>query len=317
MAETDRLLGDPPVTPSLLPVTSDSPILTTPSNPTPFTKPTPRPYHVREATWRDAWRMGALAWRAYDNNALSDLWNPHRHQYPDDCRTGYQRRALQRIFNPLMRSYVAVSDAEGFNKGEAIGYVQFCRAGPEGSRGVAEVRREASRWYTTIRLKAWELWMKFADWAFPNRAEDQKGLERFFTFGAEDQKKHFDAEVYPSRQERWYVQSCIVSEEWRCMGVGKALLKPALERAEREGLPVALEASADGERLYRSAGFELLDRFLFRIIESDAWSGGVMMWKPSGWDEREDVKAEAEAAKLKPRWWKEMDDPKEEDEEKK
>lgn len=45
------------------------------------------------------------------------------------------------------------------------------------------------------------------------------------------------------------------------MGVGKKLCAAVTQKAEEEGVVVGLEASAMGEWLYRSVGFELLKRF--------------------------------------------------------
>ncbi|KAF5861584.1 hypothetical protein ETB97_012834, partial [Aspergillus alliaceus] len=53
-----------------------------------------------------------------------------------------------------------------------------------------------------------------------------------------------------------------------------------LKRAGEEGVVVGLEASEDGERLYRSLGFELRGRF--SMLVADIEEGGVMMWRPKG-----------------------------------
>jgi hypothetical protein len=55
-----------------------------------------------------------------------------------------------------------------------------------------------------------------------------------------------------------------------------------------------LEASMEGERLYRSVGFDLLGRFKHQKEETDNpifppgyWEGGgIMMWTPSAWRQR-------------------------------
>jgi len=57
-----------------------------------------------------------------------------------------------------------------------------------------------------------------------------------------------------------------------------------IRRAARENVVVGLEASEEGEWLYRSVGFELLGRF-----DVETWGdtlgnkGGIMMWSPKGW----------------------------------
>jgi hypothetical protein len=63
-------------------------------------------------------------------------------------------------------------------------------------------------------------------------------------------------------------------------GVRKKLMAWVVERAQKEGVVIGLEASMMGERLYRSMGFDLLDRFSIIINDTDANAGGIMMWSP-------------------------------------
>lgn len=80
--------------------------------------------------------------------------------------------------------------------------------------------------------------------------------------------------------EEYYVQSLAVSPRMQRKGVGKALMIPLLEEAEREGRRVWLEASPHGEALYRSLGFILKEKFEMQM-EIEETGGGVMVWEPS------------------------------------
>jgi ribosomal protein S18 acetylase RimI-like enzyme len=76
---------------------------------------------------------------------------------------------------------------------------------------------------------------------------------------------------------RWHVQSLVVSSEYQRRGLGRMLMSEVLQRAQDEGVVVGLEASPDGEKLYRSLGFELRGRFCFNCADEE---GGIMMWSP-------------------------------------
>ena len=58
------------------------------------------------------------------------------------------------------------------------------------------------------------------------------------------------------RRPHYYLPYISVSPSARRQGLGTALLRPALERCDSQGLPAYLEASSpDNARLYRRLGF--------------------------------------------------------------
>jgi GNAT superfamily N-acetyltransferase len=66
-------------------------------------------------------------------------------------------------------------------------------------------------------------------------------------------------EVHP-REPHWYLYAVGVVPEATGQGRGSALLEPALQRCDAEGLPAYLEASSeDNARLYARLGFERRD----------------------------------------------------------
>ncbi len=80
------------------------------------------------------------------------------------------------------------------------------------------------------------------------------------------------------RQPHWYFAAIGVVPEMQGRGIGGALMRPTLERCDREGLPAYLEASSErSARLYRRLGFE--DREEFRFAGSPPiW----LMERPTG-----------------------------------
>jgi ribosomal protein S18 acetylase RimI-like enzyme len=73
-------------------------------------------------------------------------------------------------------------------------------------------------------------------------------------------------------EPHWYLQMLGVDPAHQRTGVGSALVKPALDRCDREGLPAYLETlEAENVAYYRRHGFEVRD-------EADLPRGGLHVW---------------------------------------
>ncbi|OBT84149.1 hypothetical protein VE02_07486 [Pseudogymnoascus sp. 03VT05] len=225
---------------------------------------------LRPMVWADAKRTGELAQVAYWDAPISDLTSPHRGSYPEDHALWFERRIKKRMVSPRNRGFVAVGD------GETVGYMQCVRLGED--EAALQIEKEKKKWWSGLVEWGYGFYIKCAAWAFPDRSESREGVAEFNKAGVLENEKHWkDRE---DRKNRWYVQSVVVAEQWRGRGVGKKLMAWVLEQAQKEGVPVSLEASLMGERLYRSIGFELLDRFIVRIDGCEEDDGGIMMWSP-------------------------------------
>lgn len=214
-------------------------------------------YTLRPATLEDAAIMGSLAATSYMNASFSAILFPRRHCYIAEQARAYQQRILSRMVSPRKKTLVAVLPC-----GLPIAYVQFQRLG----NGAP-----AENWASRLRALfiAARNWVDVHVWGFVDRSMD---LEAFVSFGQEGKGYWVD-----SPEERWYVQSLVVGGAWQRRGVGKALMGVVLGMARDEGVMVGLEASEDGEPMYRSLGFGLRMRFK----EGDV-AGGVMEWFPEG-----------------------------------
>jgi len=104
---------------------------------------------------------------------------------------------------------------------------------------------------------------------------------------ARDAETHWGAKAYVSR---YHTQSLTVSPDWQKRGVGAALMEEVLNRAKQEAVPVGLEASPAGEKLYRKIGFRKLADFdpgfaqevnkvAPNLLEE---GGGLYVWEPTG-----------------------------------
>src|SRR5436305_13240550 len=78
--------------------------------------------------------------------------------------------------------------------------------------------------------------------------------------------------MHPHEHDHWYLAFVEVEQEWQGRGIGAALMRPVLERCDRDGIPAYLEASTERNRaLYERHGFAV--RREYRL-----WGGG-----PTGW----------------------------------
>ena len=63
---------------------------------------------------------------------------------------------------------------------------------------------------------------------------------------------------HPRRPPHWYLPFIGVDPDWQGRGIGTALLRPVLDRCDREGMPAYLEASTPRNRAcYERNGFEV------------------------------------------------------------
>jgi GNAT superfamily N-acetyltransferase len=78
------------------------------------------------------------------------------------------------------------------------------------------------------------------------------------------------------RTDHWYLPIIGVASDWQGRGFGAALLRPMLERCDRERLPAYLEASTPRNRaLYERHGFEVTDEWRYADDGPPLWP----MWR--------------------------------------
>lgn len=220
--------------------------------------------------------MAQIASKSYFNTPLSAYISPLRHTYPEDFNRRFVQMIRARYYNPRSIGFVAVSAS----KPELpIAYAQFIRLGnDEAARRLIAAQRTV--WGTVM---GWVvgIWHRIENWVWPDRSVDVKAVGNFARAVEVDDKKFWESEEMKGLYgERWHAQSVVVSEGWRRRGIGAMLMGEVLKRAGEEGVVVGLEASEDGERLYRSLGFELRGRF--SMLVADIEGGGIMMWRPKG-----------------------------------
>ena len=81
---------------------------------------------------------------------------------------------------------------------------------------------------------------------------------------------------HPRTPPHWYLPIIGVAPEWQGRGFGAALLRPVLERCDRERTPAYLEASTPRNRaLYERHGFEVMEECRYASDAPPMWR----MWR--------------------------------------
>jgi GNAT superfamily N-acetyltransferase len=84
---------------------------------------------------------------------------------------------------------------------------------------------------------------------------------------------------HPRRPPHWYLAVMGVAPERQGRGLGTALMRPALEKLDRNGIPAYLEASTPRSReLYRRVGFDVTGEFTLPAGGPPLWQ----MWREPG-----------------------------------
>ena len=239
-----------------------------------------RPGHLFEGH-----HVGRIAARTYYDTELTKYLSPRRAEFYSDYEYGFQTRAQARMFSPRQVTYFAYEKSKSE---DPIGYVQFVRLGDD--EAARKMDRDAGvTWRVCLRLLGllWGLWVK-ANWWWRggDKSEDLDAVMKFGAMIEEEDKLHWQGRE--DRKNRWHAQSVAVLEQFQGRGIGKRLMAEVLGRADSEGVVTGIEASAAGEWMYRSVGFELVARFSGEnSFEGDA--GGVMIRKPKGWKDRQEI----------------------------
>lgn len=240
---------------------------------TPPLQPRDGTFLIRRMQSSDIPIMAAIAATEYFDSDLNAFLCPHRHQFPDHVTRRFAQMIHDRYLNPRSIGFVAVNPV---NPHTPVAYAQFIRLGND-QAALQLLSSQRSFWNTLAR---W--WFKIqtpvVNFFWPDKSVDRDALRRFMESVQRDEFLHWGSPGLKARYgNRWHVQSVVVSSGWQRRGVGGLLMEEVLTRARGEGVVVGLEASGDGERLYRKLGFELRGRFDM-VVGPDV--GGIMMWTP-------------------------------------
>lgn len=137
---------------------------------------------------------------------------------------------------------------------------------PDQERRLARLRRFFAIQLRLVTLPCGFVWtstdiggaaliMPPGKWRYPPRAVLPQGAT-FGRYQARAGRFWFGVEARHLREPHYYVADIGVRPEMQGKGLGSALMRPALDRCDREGLPAYLEASSErSAALYERLGF--------------------------------------------------------------
>ncbi|KAJ5168049.1 transferase [Penicillium canariense] len=233
---------------------------------------------IRRMQYSDIPFMANIATTEYFESDLNKFLCPHRRQYPDHLRRRFVQMMRARYLDPRSMGFVAV---EPSSPRQPVGYAQFTRLGND----------EAAQRLITVQSSVWLAlcgwWLRIQTsietFLWPDRSIDRDAMRQFDTFAKRDAQTYWEStEMKATYQNRWHVRSLVVSSSHQRQGIGRALMAEVLQRAQHEEVVVGLEASGDGEKLYRALGFRMRGPFSLVIGPP---VGGIMMWTPEKTDD--------------------------------
>lgn len=199
---------------------------------------------------------------------------PHQDKYPNDLRRFQLVRLRTRLVQRGGQGYVAETEAgcactgcAGEEGGRIVGFGFFIREGSD----EAGRRWRAESWGTKVEryLLGWDAWYEVK---VLQRANDPVAERRF----AEATEYDF----YKRLEDYWLLGLLGVDPSCRRRGVGQRIVQHGLSVAAVEKVPVTLEASVVGRKLYQKMGFKTIQTAV--IVEGvDGLDEGVaMLWEP-------------------------------------
>ncbi|KAJ5166002.1 hypothetical protein N7492_006298 [Penicillium capsulatum] len=229
---------------------------------------------IRHIRYSDISKIASIAATEYFDSDLNTFLCPRRHEYPHHVTRHFSQMIETRFLNPRNIGFVAVKASK---PQEPLGYAQFIRLGNDRA-ALHLISQQSSFWLT---LQQWWSRIRIAvtNFIWPDRAVDRNAKREFLQSTELDMERYWMSPAMKAKYEnRWHAQSVVVSSAYQRRGIGRLLMAEVLHRAQDEGVVVGLEASTEGEKLYRNLGFELRGPFSMIIGLS---AGGIMMWTPA------------------------------------
>lgn len=229
---------------------------------------------IRHAEWRDLPDMAHVAAKGNEGSPLTKFLSPLMEKYPDDAYQGWYQRMIIRWLNPQNLCFVACPSS---SPEAVVGEIVLARFGDD-KGAKQQIASRKTMWLTSL-LWYYKLKFQILNYFWPDRALDPVALKKFLSWVEIDEKEHWSTD--PQRKNRWHVVSCAVHPDWQRKGIGMKMMEEVIWRAQKEGVIIGLEATSEGEQLYRKCGFEILSKFTMELgTLMDPSKGGIMIWRP-------------------------------------
>ncbi|KAJ8068573.1 hypothetical protein OCU04_002287 [Sclerotinia nivalis] len=240
-----------------------------------------QPFILRPGTLSDINQMTLINIAAYGSSPVNKYLNPHAAQYPQDQKMSVLQAITTSYLNPMVLTLVACSTG---SPNIIFAYGMYTRSGNDvGAEHFLKERSWIQRLGRYISRSIFAVLSRVYNFMRPDRATSKAHNAVFSHSIKQDNERYWSPITFPRRQYRWHVNTIVVRPEYQGKGIGRLLMEYILGRARREGVPVGLSASPEGERLYRKLGFVWLGHFYTRIGGEEGGSGGgLMIWWSEG-----------------------------------
>lgn len=255
--------------------------------------------HIRPATPSDFPSAASISVLCFWNDELYDYTNPWREQHPDHFRSLFLRRHKVRFVTPGYLFHVAVTD-EGDQNHEGEGtVVAFAVWERRGTSKVAMVWRKDTFWkrmthviddngerpcLTIVPVLERTLLTAQESYLSLLRADKSLHYARLAHFLAEAKSD------FASIPEMWKMQTLAVHPNFQRRGIASMLLNWGKQQAEKEGVPIGLEASELARPLYLKNGFRKFGNL--HIEDFPIEDVPIFLWEPRGLEGRWGMKGD-------------------------
>ncbi|CAD6447582.1 a0b476ac-209d-4a3f-bf69-f14ecd4d24f4 [Sclerotinia trifoliorum] len=201
--------------------------------------------HLRPVTRDDLSSIADIASEAYRDDSLQRIFFP-----PKAVENGSQRRKSmlrirKRLVEASTRCIVSVSDEKDefwSGKPELLGYANWTRVGKS---------EAANNWQIDSLLSKLERTLITAEMWYT-----ETFLDRDLPWDKIHHVRTLTANSFGSIPEYFELAGLAVRPKFHRRGIGGMMLKYGIDLAQEEQIPVLLQASAVGTRLYTKFGFQ-------------------------------------------------------------
>ncbi|KAF1986776.1 acyl-CoA N-acyltransferase [Aulographum hederae CBS 113979] len=217
---------------------------------------------IRPATLDDIPQLARIAASTFAKDELFTWMYPRMDQYPDDMYHWFLIKTKIR-FNGL-GSHVFVAEVEDAGGKRTIaGQAVWERGGKD---------EEAKKWKSdTFGRKLERRLLQAEMWYYTHcleRASDPVRISHF--------EEVANYEFYSTLPGHWHLAHLVILPQYQRKGIAKRLIAWGVETARQEHLPVTLEASRVGRKVYEKIGF----RVFGTCVVSEGLDSVAMLWEP-------------------------------------
>ncbi|PQE13223.1 GCN5-related N-acetyltransferase protein [Rutstroemia sp. NJR-2017a BBW] len=202
--------------------------------------------HIRPVTRNDISKLADIAVAAFRNDEVYSSFFPASAVESGAFRRSHLLRMRKRIVDVGMRGFVVESDEDDdFWNGEKdiLGYAFWSRTGTS---------EAARKWQTdSLYMKLERGLIASEDWYSENFQDRDRDWEKIRQF------RNLLADNFASVPEYLELATLGVNPKYHRRGIGGKLVQWGIDAAKEEHIPVVLEGSVSGTKLYSKMGFHI------------------------------------------------------------